>query len=100
MAKAKDDTKDTKEFPKKWFTKLPEGYANNADSKSTEDLESDIMTATSAKAQAEEEMEADQKLNVLKEDVKLLQSGYTEVIKAEEAKVRYNMHVLRNRGAR
>lgn len=86
------------EFPRKHAKRLPENYEEKVESLSKEELEAEILKAEKASSDCEHDMENDPKLNVLKEDVKILAGGYKEVIMAEKAKIKYCLFLLRSRG--
>lgn len=85
-------------FPKKWLNKLPEGFFEAAQSMSAEELKTRLITSEQTVSSTEKEMDNDQKLNTLKEDVKLLSSGYREVLSAQKAVIRAVVFVLNSRG--
>lgn len=89
---------DNDDFPAKWKKKLPEGYEEKAEALSQAELEAEILKAEKSSSDTEHDMEQDPKLNVLKEDVKVLAGGYKEVIMAEKAKIKYCLFLLRSRG--
>ncbi len=87
-------------FPKRWFSKLDGDFIIKVESLTSEELEKAVLSAEGIISDTEKEMADDEKLTVLKEDVKLLSSGYKEVINAEKAKTKYCLHVMRLRGLR
>lgn len=91
----KDDGSD---FPEKLLKKLPTGFTDTVEGYSTEELERQILTSEKALSETETEMEGDDKLFAAKEEVKLLSSGYKEVIGTEKAKIKYCLHLMKNRG--
>jgi len=91
---------DDSSFPKKYASKLPDDYQSKVETMSTEELEKEILAAETRVSDTEHDMTHDEKLNVLKEDVKALQGGYNDVIKCEQAKIKYCIYLLRSRGVR
>lgn len=92
--------KDKSDFPEKWAKKLPEGFKDTAESMSTDELQKEILKSEGMVADTEKEMDDDQKLNSLKEDLKLLVGAYKESINAAKAKTKYCLHLMRLRGVR
>ena len=79
-------------------TKLPVGFADDADGMDGQRLRQEIITAETALREAETEQKKDEKLAGAKEIVKDLLSGYNEVRKAQRAKIAYTLHLLEERG--
>lgn len=87
-------------FPKKWEKHLPDDFKQKANSASTEELEKAILTAETSIVETEKIMSEDEKILTLKEDLKTYTKGYKDTLNCETAKIRYSIHVLRERGAR
>jgi len=90
------------ELPSKWeklISKMPE-WKDAADSKSTEELQREILKAQGIIADLEIQMDEDQKLTALKEDLKIVTGGYRDAMNSEKAKSVYSLFVLRQRGVR
>ncbi len=101
MAKNKKvDTDIDQTFDKKWMQKLPTGYAEGAEAKTTDELEKEIVKARGTISDVELDQKNDTKLQILKEDIKALVGAYHDTQVCEDAKVRYCLHLLRQRGAR
>jgi hypothetical protein len=77
---------------------LPTDFQETAESWSQAEIEKAILKSEAEAAGIQKSMEDDEKLNALKEDVKDLQGGYTDVLKRERAKIDYCLHVLEGRG--
>lgn len=90
--------KDENEFPKKWAKFLPDTFKDSAESMKTDDLKKEMYKAERVIVDLEKDMENDQKLAVLKEDVRALMGGYKDEIKTEMAKLRYCLYLIRDRG--
>jgi len=82
--KKKVDTSPTG-FPQKSWDKLSETWREAAQTKTTDELEKDLIVAVRAMADTTAYMKDDSKLAALQEEVKDLKSGYTETIAAEKA---------------
>jgi hypothetical protein len=87
------------DFPAKWRKVLPENFSDEADSKKNDELQSIILKSSTAINELEKDMDNDAKLLALKEDLKHLMGGYKETMREEQAKIKYCLHLLRNRGA-
>jgi hypothetical protein len=73
---------------------LPTGFREEADAMDEEDLRSVIITAEGSLRENEQEKAKHEELTAAKEVVKLLSQGYTEVSKAQKAKIAYALHRL------
>lgn len=93
-------TDDGNEFKAKWKKCLPEGWSDTAESKSNDELEEEVLKAESSINDLEKDMDNDSKLKVLKEDLKALGGGYKDAMKTEQAKIKFSLFLLRQRGAR
>jgi len=88
------------EFPDKWLKKLPTGWSDGAESMKDDELKEVIVKSRRMIAELERDMENDDKLKVLKDDVKMLVGGYRDAQTAEDAKVRYACFLLKERGVK
>jgi len=87
-----------KEFPNKWAKLLSDTFKDAAPSMKEEELRDEIYKSEKTIAAVEQDMDNDIKLKTLKEDLKDLQGDYRKTIKAEQAKIKYSLYVLKNRG--
>ena len=95
MAKKNNGNGD---FSKKWEKFLPTGFKESSESLTDDELKQTIVDGNKTVAQTEKDKDGDDSLKALKEDLKTMVSGYNEVIKAFEAKSRYCIHLLGQRG--
>lgn len=89
-------------FPSKWekvLKKFCDGFKDAAESKNNDELQKEIMKAEAIISDLEKDMSADVKLQTLKSDLKDLKGGYNDSIKAEKAKSKYAIFLLKSRGA-
>ena len=86
------------DFPKKWASKLPDGFEDTVLSLGSEEVKEKILKCEETLMTIEREMDADEKLAVLKESVKDLAGGYREAMNCERAKIKYLMHTRSERG--
>lgn len=82
----------------KLLKRLPTGYAEDISGADEAALRQEILKAVDAIAETRAERERDDKLNGAKAMVKDLGAGYTEALKAQNAKIDYCKHVLTERG--
>lgn len=87
-------------FPEKAWNKLSETWRDAAMSKSTEDLEQDILKAVRSMSNTSFDMKNDEKLTALQEELKLLKGAYTEVISTEKAKIDFCVYLFNSRGVK
>jgi hypothetical protein len=78
--------------------KLPAGFADDADSFSTEKLKEEIVQANANIREQENDRDNDEKLSGAKELVKDYGAGYRDAIKAQNLKIKYMIHLLDQRG--
>lgn len=99
MAKAKksDDVDVDGGFNPK-YAKLIAHLVDSIDSMSTEDLKETIVKSQKSIADTEKDMEADEHLKALKDEIKDIASGFSDLAKLERAKTFYCVHLLRTRG--
>ena len=93
-------------FPEKSWNKLSSVWREAADSKSTEELEADLVKAARSIGEQSSYMKDDEKLQALenelkriKEEHKELKGAYTDCIEADKAKIEYCVYLFNTRGA-
>jgi len=98
MAKKNKTADTTQEFPKKWMDKLPDGWADGANSMKEDELhkvivecEGNVYTIAQAKGN-------DEKLQAAKLVSKDLSAPYREAAQAQQAKIQYALWLLEGRG--
>jgi len=105
-----DDTKDTKDekttddnpvlgFPKKFMKLLPDGFESTINSYSNEDIKKSLVEYERSTSEVEKDRDNDIKLTAAKDLVKDLAGGYRDCLKALQAKIKYLIFVLDDRGA-
>ena len=82
----------------KKFEKLSSTWKDSAESFNNDELKVEILKCQQTVDETEQDMEADEKLQSLKQDVKDLSGGYKDVIKEQKLRVKYCWHLLRSRG--
>lgn len=92
---AKDDDSG---FPKKWEKHLPTGWKDSAESMSDDELENIIVESQKTMSDVEKDMDADERLQALKAEVKDIAGSYKDLISMHQAKARYSVYLLRTRG--
>lgn len=90
------DDLDTGFNPK--YAKLIAHIAESLDSMSTDDLKEAIVKSQKSISDVEKDMAADEHLKAMKEEVKTIVSAFSDVVKVENAKSMYCVHLLRSRG--
>mgnify|MGYP001592314069 CR=1 FL=1 len=85
-------------FPKKWASKLPEGFREQAESMSTDDLKKKIIECQQIIASTEKDMGNDPIIEGLKEQLKDKAAVYKDTIVASNAACKFAIYVLDNRG--
>lgn len=100
MGRKKKDADDqgSNDFPKKWKDKLPENWAETAQTYDNETLKKKIVEYESAISSTEKDQEADADLTSLKEEVKEKSKVYKESISSCQACIRYSVYLLEQRG--
>lgn len=93
-----DDKQQKFVFPKKWLSKLPDGFVEKAESMSIDDLKKKLVECERTISSTEKDMENDPKLTNAKEEVKTLESDYKEILNAHKAMVKFIVHVIDDRG--
>lgn len=97
--KKQDDTSITTSFPKKWKSKLPEGFEEKAESFSTDELKKKIVEWEQQISVSEKDLEGDEVLADLKEQVKDREDVYKSSTKMHNAMIRFAVYLLESRGA-
>lgn len=97
--KKKDTTEDVGSFPRKWRTKLPDGFSEEAESFSTDDLKKKVVEWEQVISGAEKDMANDEALIALKEECKEQSQVYKETMNSHQAKIRFAIYLLESRGA-
>ncbi len=88
------------DFPKKWDKVLEDftdGFKNDADNYSEDDLKKCIVDSNKSIAFDEQTMDEDNDLAEAKEEAKRLAAPYKDSIKTAQAKSRYCVWVMKNR---
>lgn len=78
--------------------KLREDWMSAAQTKSTTELEQDIILAVRAISQQTKDMKSDSKIQDLMEDLKEYRNGYFDIITEDKAKIEYIICLLNSRG--
>ena len=93
-------------FPQKHWDKLNPAWREGAESKQTEDLESEILTSEKNIVYQEKLEEEDERLNSAKEElkgvketIKDLSCAYRDSISADQAKIKYCLYLMETRGS-
>ncbi len=77
---------------------LGKDHAADLQNQVFEELKNSIMYACEAIKTAEDELEANPKYQEIKESMKALREGLTEVKKRQNAIVQYSLHLLEEKG--
>lgn len=94
MARPKKKDNTPENFPKKHWKKLPATWTDDsAQSKSTEDLNKQILASAQTIATQEKEMAENETVQAAKERLKDLTLGYKEVIDMENAITKYCLYL-------
>lgn len=86
------------DFPKKWASKLPDGFDDAVASLDSGEVKEKILKCEETLITIERELEGDEKLAALKESVKDLAGGYRDAMNCEKAKIKYLMFLRAERG--
>ena len=86
-------------FPKKWKTKLPEGFEEKAEAFSSDDLKKKVVEWEQQISASEKDLEADEVLAGLKEQVKEQAEVYKLSMSMHQAMIRFAIYLLESRGA-
>lgn len=86
------------EFPKKWLSKLPDGFVDETAALKNEELEKIVFDCESNLYVIEKSKEVDEELLAAKENVKELSAPYREGKSAQTAKIQYALWLLEDRG--
>lgn len=87
-------------FKDSQLKKLPEGFAEGMASADTDELKAKILESEQHIYEIDAEKSADENLQRVKEEAKLLGSAYREAKSTESAKISYCLHVLESRGVK
>lgn len=85
-------------FPDKTWNKLGEAWRDAAQSKSTEELEREIINAVRNVSTTSFDMKNDEKLQAIADQLKEKRSFYTETIDIEKAKIDFCVYLFNTRG--
>lgn len=89
------------DFSKKWdkvLDNFADSFKSEADSYSEEDLKKCIVDSNKSIAMDEQNMDEDDALINVKEEVRRISAPYKDCIKTAQAKSRYCVYVLKERG--
>lgn len=95
--KTKDDGGKDVGFPQK-YEKLISDWVGTAEAMDTDGLKKTIVDCQKSISETGLDMENDEHLNSLREELKIVTGGYKDVIKREDAKTRFCVHLLKSRG--
>lgn len=84
----------------KYLKKLPEGFFDGMQSADTEELKSKILESERHIYEIEQEKEENEKLKAIKEEAKILGSSFRDAKNTEEAKIKYCLYLLEERGVK
>jgi len=86
------------EFPKRWLSKLPDGFTDTVNTMDTEDIKKMMVECERSAGEVEKEMDNDIKLGAAKELVKDLGGAYRDTLKTYKAKIKYLVFTMDQRG--
>lgn len=89
------------DFSQKWekvLKKLGGDFMDSSQSKSSEELQKQILRSQTVIADLEKDMDNDAKLASIKDDLKKVTGAYRDEINLEKAKSNYCLWLLRTRG--
>jgi hypothetical protein len=78
--------------------KISEVWKDGIQSKSAPELEQEIIHCVRSISQQTKDMKEDPKIQQLSEDLKLLKSGFSEIISEDKCKIEYLICLLNARG--
>lgn len=90
--------KKTNELSPKQLMLLPDIWKDSVETKTKEELESEIIKCQQEITSTELDMAEDDKLQAAKALVKDLSSAYRDSIKVEKLKTKHVLHIMRQRG--
>lgn len=95
-----DNTVDTSEtsFPKRWKSKLPDGWTDGADSMQNEELEQVIVDCEGYLYTIDRAKDNDTELVKAKEALKEMGASYRDAKATQTAKIKYALWLLEGRG--
>jgi len=89
-------------FPDKFTKKLPGGaqgpWVAGVETMDLDAMKSEMLVCEKSIDEAEVDMGEDASLAKAKEDVKILAGAYRDVLGCQKAKIKYLIHVMKNRG--
>ena len=85
-------------FPKKYLSKLPQGFTDTASAMSDEELKKVIVDSEGNIYSIEKEKKNDATLNGAKAVAKDASAPYREASACQNAKIKYALYLLENRG--
>lgn len=89
-------------FPDKYSKKLPGGptgpWVSSVDGMDMDAMKAEMFTCEKTIDECEKDMEEDASLAKAKEDVKYLSGAYRDTLGCQKAKIKYLIHVMKNRG--
>lgn len=88
-------------FSKKWEKKLPEPIEdtkNRIEAMSDEEIKKKIVAWTQAASNCEKDLDADPRLESLKQEIKEIKMPYVEAVNHCLAQARFGAYVLETRG--
>lgn len=94
----KSATKDQTEFPKKMLDRLPEGWADSANSMKEDELKKVVFECAGNIHTINQAKGNDEKLNGAKELARNLSAPYRDAKNAQQAKIDYAIWLLEGRG--
>jgi hypothetical protein len=100
MAKVKKNKKaDAPDgFPQKMWDKLTTTWRDAALTKTTEELETDVVKTVRTMSQTSFDMRNDAKLEALQNEIKDIKGSYTDVLAMEKAKLEFCVYLFNTRG--
>lgn len=98
MPKKKKSPQESNGFSDKLAKKLPTGFVEETDALGTEDLKKVLVDSEKNILCIEREIDADQMLNNAKAVIKDLAGPYREAIACQNAKIKYVLYCLEQRG--
>lgn len=89
-------------FPDKFSNKLPGGpqgtFVTNVETMDLEEMKSEMLTCEKTIDECECDMEEDASLAQAKQDVKVFAGAYRDTLGCQKAKIKYLIHVMKQRG--
>jgi hypothetical protein len=98
MAKKEKSEQQVEGVPPSILKKLSEKWMSAAQTKSTPELEQEIISSVRSISQQTKDMKEDSKIIDLQNDLKTLKGGYTDLIAEDKSKIEYIIYLLNSRG--